>query len=222
MRRHDLVYLLPDSAFVTPCAEPGDEFWLAARQWINRGWPLVAARQPDASERRWLGLCLPAQQQRKKLAISVERSAIADIQPPLAVARCLSRLPAGQAAVLVRLADRAGECSARVGVYGSLAWEALTQETYRHGESDIDLICDIGNARQLAVMLAALQQAANALPCRLDGELRFPDGNAASWREVAGQLGRPGAQVLVKGPHEVGLMPLQALTGSLLPESCHA
>ena len=221
MRRHDLVYLQPDAVFATSCAEPGEASWLAARQWIADGRPLVAARQPVAGE-LLLGLSLPTRLQRKRLSLSVDREAIADIRPPLAIADCLSRLPTGQAVVLSRLAMQAAACSARLGVYGSLAWEALSGESYRHADSDIDLICDLEHVGQFAALLPALQQAAAALPCRLDGELRFPGGQAAAWREIAGQLGRPHVPVLVKGEHEVGLWPLHALTASLLPESCHA
>lgn len=221
MRRHDLVYLQPDAVFATPCSEPGDAYWQAARQWIDDGRPLVAARQPAAGG-LLLGLSLPTRLQRKRLSLSVDRSAIAAIRPPLAIADCLSRLPAGQATVLARLAAQAAAHSVRLGVYGSLAWEVLSGESYRHADSDIDLICDLEHVGQFAALLPALQQAAAKLPCRLDGELRFPGGHAVAWREIAGQLGQPGAQVLVKGEHEVGLWPLHALTATLLPELCHA
>lgn len=221
MRRHDLVYLQPDAAFATSCTETGGAYWLAARDWIAAGRPLVAARQPAAGA-LLLGLGLPTRLQRKRLTLSVDREVIADIRPPLAIADCLSQLPAGHAVVLVRLAAQAAACSVRLGVYGSLAWEALSGESYRHADSDIDLICDLEHVGQFAAMLSALQQAAAELPCRLDGELRFPGGHAAAWREIAGQLGRPHVPVLVKGEHEVGLWPLHALTASLLPESCHA
>lgn len=222
MRRHDLVYLQPDAVFATPCSEPGDAYWQAARQWIDDGRPLVAARQSADGECRLLGLSLPTTLQRKRLSLSVDRKTIAAIRPPLAITDCLSRLPAGQATVLARLAAQAAACSARLGVYGSLAWEVLSGESYRHADSDIDLICDIEQVGQFAALLPALQQAAVELPCRLDGELRFPGGHAAAWREIARQLGQPGGQVLVKGEHEVGLWPLHALTATLLPELCHA
>lgn len=222
MRRHDLVYLQPEAAFATPCAEPGDVCWLAAQDWIARGRPLVAARQTVDSARCQLGLSLPTRLQRKRLSLSVDRNAIVAVRPPLAITDCLFRLPAGQAVVLARLAAQAADCSARIGVYGSLAWEVLSGESYRHAESDIDLICDIEQVGQFAALLPALQQAAAALTCRLDGELRFPGGQAAAWREIAGQLGQPSARILVKGEHEVALLPLHALTANLLQEPCHA
>lgn len=222
MRRHDLVYLDRDAAFETPCAATGDSAWQAARDWIAAGRPLVAARQPAGGGPLLLGLSLPLKQQRKRLTIHVDRRAAAGIDAPLAIARCCSRLAPADADVLRRLAGRATACSARLGVFGSLAWEVLSGEDYRHAESDIDLICDVETFPQFEAMLAALQQAANQLSCRLDGEMRFPDGNAVAWREVAAQRPHPAALVLVKGPHEVGLRPLPALLATLNEACCHA
>lgn len=222
MRRHDLVYLQIDAAFATPCAAPGDTSWQAARDWIAAGRPLVAARQPPGSERLHLGLSLPLTQQRKRLSIDVEADAVARIAGPLPVARCCSRLPAAEAAVLGRLAEQAADCGAGLGVFGSLTWEVVSGEGYRHADSDIDLICDVATVEQFDTMLAALQQAAGELPCRLDGELRFPDGNAVAWREMAAQYRQPSATVLIKGQHGVDLQPVQALLATLAEESCHA
>lgn len=219
MRRHDLVFLQCDAAFATPCAETGDPDWQAARAWIARGQPLVAARQPADAGRLLLGLRLPLAQQRKSLSITVDRSAVAGIRPPLPLGDCLSRLPAAQAETLRRLNDAAALCAVHPGVFGSLAWEVLSGQSYRHAESDIDLICDVATADQYDAMLAFLQQAAAALPCRLDGEIRFPDGHAVAWQEVAAKRRQPAALVLVKGEHEVGLRPLQDLLASLDQES---
>lgn len=222
MRRHDLVYLQHDAEFATSCAEPGDPSWQAARDWIAAGRPLVAARQPLGSERLRLGLSLPSTLQRKRLSIDVEPKAVARIEQPLPVARCCSRLPAAEAAVLRQLAEQAAGCGAGLGVFGSLAWEVLSGEAYRHADSDIDLICDVATSKQFEVMLAALRRAASQLFCRLDGELRFPDGNAVAWREIAAQYRQPAAQVLVKGPHGVDLQPAQALLATLDEVCCHA
>ncbi|PKO48247.1 MAG: malonate decarboxylase holo-[acyl-carrier-protein] synthase [Betaproteobacteria bacterium HGW-Betaproteobacteria-4] len=222
MRRHDLVYLDRDAAFETPCTATGDSLWQAARDWIAAGRPLVAARQPAGDGPLLLGLSLPLKQQRKRLTIHVDRRAVARIDAPLSIARCCSRLPVAEADVLRRLAERAAACSARLGVFGSLAWEALSGEDYRHAESDIDLICDVETLPQFDAMLTALQQAAGQLSCRLDGEIRFPDGDAVAWREVAVQRENPAALVLVKGPHEVGLRPVQTLLATLNEACCHA
>ena len=222
MRRHDLVYLHRDAAFTTPCAATGDADWQAACDWIAAGRPLVAARQAAGSERLLLGLSLPLASQRKRLSIEVDRNAVAEIRPPILVDRCLHRLPAIQAENLRRLAAGATACAARLGVFGSLAWETLSGESYRHAESDVDLICDVATLAQFEAMLALLQQAAGAMPCRLDGEIRFPDGDAVAWQEIAAQRSQPAALVLVKGEHEVGLRPVQDLLATLEEACCHA
>jgi phosphoribosyl-dephospho-CoA transferase len=222
MRRHDLVYLRASAVFETPCAEAGSPFWLAARDWIAYGRPLVAARQPAMGPGALLGLTLPLRSERKRLTIKVDRSSIVAVQPPLAIARCLALLPVDAAAVLGELESRIDAVAARIGIFGSLAWEALSGETYRHAASDIDIICDVATPEQFEVALAALQQAAAELPCALDGEIRFPDGNAVAWREILVNLERPNCTVLAKGNEEVRLLPLPALLASLSPERRYA
>ena len=216
MRRHDLVYLQPDAAFTTPCAEPGSPFWRAARQWIARGRPLVAARQPADTGPLCLGLPLPLHQARKRLTIRVEASQITDVRPPLSVDACLPRVAAPSGECLLTLAAAIRSSGARLGVYGSLAWETLSSEAYRHDESDIDLICDVADREQYERALAAFFEAAATLPCRLDGELRFPNGDAVAWAELAGQPTRD-KTVLVKGEREVALKPLDTLLAGLVP-----
>ena len=222
MRRHDLVYLRASAEFETPCAEAGSPFWLAARDWIAQGRPLVAARQQATASSVQLGLTLPLHSERKRLTIKVDRSSIVAVQPPLTITRCLALLPVDSAAVLGELESRINGSNARVGIFGSLAWEALSGETYRHAASDVDIICDVATPAQFKVALAALQQAAAELPCALDGEIRFPDGNAVAWREILANLERPNADVLVKGNEDVCLLPLRALMASLSPERRYA
>lgn len=220
MLRHDLVYLHPEAAWDSPCAAVGSPLWLAAERWIAAGRPLVVARQPD-DQALLLGLALPQAFNRQRLAILVAPAAIARRRPALAVADCLPRLPADQAAPLRELAGRAEICSAMLGVYGSLAWETLSGEVYRHAGSDIDLICDVATPAQFDTMLAALQRAEEKLNCKLDGEIRFPDGRAVAWREILARLKTPAAPVLVKGLREVDLQPLENLIATLFPEPCH-
>ena len=222
MRRHDLVYLRASAAFETLCAEAGSPFWLAARDWIARGRPLVAARQPATAPGVLLGLTLPLHSERKRLTIKVDRSSIVAVQPAVTIARCMTLLPVDSVAVLGELESRINGRKARIGIFGSLAWEALSGEAYRHAASDIDIICDVATPAQFRLALAALQQAAVELPCSLDGEIRFPDGNAVAWREMLANLDRPNAAVLVKGNEEVRLLPLRALLPSLSPERCYA
>lgn len=221
MRRHDRVTLRRDAPFSFACGAADPALTAAVRNWIAAGRPLVAARQPADSHEVQLGLTLPTHLGRQRLACRVERQAVVAIAPPLTVDHCLHRLPAATAQVLARLAERCAEADIVLGVFGSLAWEATTGESYRHVESDIDLIADVTTHGQYRIVLAALVEAAGALPCRLDGELRFPDGNAVAWRELVGAGDDPHARVLAKGPSAVALLPVATLVASL-QEPAHA
>jgi len=46
--------------------------------------------------------------------------------------------------------------------------------------------------------MEALQQAQQAMPCSLDGEIRFADGPAVNWKELSRALQQPSLRVLVK------------------------
>lgn len=218
MRRHDLVYLHREAAFATPCAETGDAHWQAARDWIAAVRPLVAARQPEGSGPVLLGLTLPLALGRKRLSILVEPTCISAVRRPVSARQCISCLPPMQAASLSALDSAIEASGARLGVYGSLAWEALTGEAYRRAESDIDLICDVADRTQYEKALTALARAAVTFPCRLDGELRFPDGSAVAWQEILAIENALDKSVLVKGDQKLALQPLADLLAGLQPK----
>jgi phosphoribosyl-dephospho-CoA transferase len=222
MRRHDRVYLQPGAAFETPCVEAGSPLWLAARQWIDQGRPLVAARQSATDGRLLLGLSLPLTHDRKRLSIYVDRSRVAAVCAPLAAEQCLCRLPAAAADVLRQLEEEIRGCGARLGIFGSLAWEVVSGEACRHAGSDIDVICDVVDRRQYEITLAALTRAQSRLAYRLDGELRLPDGNAVAWQELAQAGCSVGKKVLVKGEAAPALMPLSEFVNSCLSLECAA
>lgn len=221
MVRHDLVFLHPDAAFRFACGAADPALTAAVREWIEAGRPLVTARQPAGSAEAVLGLALPLAQARRRVTCLVERRAIARVAPPLAPLRCLARLPADQAEVLAILDKSLNAVGVRVGVYGSLAWEAVSGEAYRTSDSDIDLVCDVHTLAQYHAALQFLEAAAARLSCRLDGEVRFPDGHAVAWRELLAHPEDLGA-VLAKGPAEVRLMPVADLLDSLGAEAGHA
>lgn len=217
MRRHDLVWLHPAATYTTPCAEPGSTAWSALADWLAAGRPLVAARKSAGATPVQLGLSLPLAQGRQRLSIQVETSQISEVRPPLNVRQCLAGLPAKHAVALLNLAERIEASGARLGIYGSLAWETLSGEAYRHADSDIDLICDVADLAQYAMVLDALRQAVADFPGRLDGELRLPDGQAVAWQEIL-MLGKAsGKSVLVKGELDVALLPLADWLAGLPP-----
>jgi len=222
MRRHDLAYLRPGSPFRFLCGEAAPELVVSVSAWIGQGLPLVVSRQSHQTAELQLALTLPTLLGRQRLACVFKREDVFLISPPLEVGKCLALLEAGAGSVLASLEAEILSSGASLGVFGSLAWEALTGEIYRHAESDIDLICDVRSLGQLDHCLDVLTTAAAALKVRLDGELRFPGGDAVSWRELAGCRHKPEATLLIKGTVDVSLKPLSALLETLIPESVHA
>ena len=225
MIRHDRVILqataqphwfLP-GATGTETENPPPETWQqAARHWLVQGRPLVMARQPeDAGETAsaiYLGLKIYLGQQGHCLSCKVAAEAIASVLPPLSLNDCLHRLTAQDAAVLCTLQESILKCGARLGVYGSLAWECMARRALRHPASDVDLVCDVSDYEQMGVALTALRQASTQLSCRLDGEIRFGATQAVAWRELEQALQRPQqSRVLVKGNRELALVPTAQL-----------
>lgn len=216
MRRHDRVYLRPCAAiaFAGPTTlTPATRVAVAA--WIAAGRPLVAARQPESGGQRLLGLSLPLALERQRVALLVDPAEVAEIRPPLTLGACLDGQPAAVRAVLATLEGALSHAGIRLGVFGSLAWEAFSGEAYRHPDSDIDVICEIADRAQLETALAVLAEAAAALPCRLDGELRLPGGDAVAWRELAAAYGDRQRSLLVKGERRVALKTLAELLATL-------
>ncbi|MCK6372505.1 MAG: malonate decarboxylase holo-[acyl-carrier-protein] synthase [Zoogloea sp.] len=222
MRRHDLAYVRPGAALRFHCGIADELLSARVMGWIVQGRPLVVARQAADSDALLLGLTLPAASDgRRRVGCLVKREDVLEVRAPLGILDCLGRLDESVAAPLAALAGRLAGHRIRAGVYGSLAWETLSGQVYRHAASDVDLICDIDSADQLNPCLAALAEAAANMPCGLDGEIRFPDGSAVAWRELAAALGKPGAQVLVKGEVEVGMQPVSALMAQFEEEASH-
>ncbi|MGH8842382.1 MAG: malonate decarboxylase holo-[acyl-carrier-protein] synthase [Advenella sp.] len=192
MRRHDLAYLYPaaDYRLLSPMQSPTAH--QALQCWLHAQRPLVVARQSaGACAQVLLGLTLPPGAEPRRISLSVKPDVIRVIASPLTLAHCVNTCTAAVAAPLKRLLQQCESHDIAVSVYGSLAWEMLSGTTYRHSQSDIDLVCDIAHAPQLAPCIEALQQAQQALPCSLDGEIRFGDGPAVNWKELAQALSQP-------------------------------
>jgi phosphoribosyl-dephospho-CoA transferase len=214
LRRHDLAYL-SDAAALRPVGDathsPAVHAWLF--EWIASGQPLVVARQSSLpSDSIQLGAALPLRLGRAKMACATDGSPVR-IAPALAVEKVLGVLPARDRRTLARLAELAQALGIAVGVYGSTAWECLSGERYRRCDSDVDLICDVSRRDALSPWLRAMESAARDMDDHLDGEIRFPDGQAVAWRELA--RATDGERVLVKSLHNVGFARVGALMESL-------
>lgn len=213
LRRHDLAYLAPDADVDADALDANAAAWL--RDWLAAGRPLVVTRQEKGAARTRLGAVLPARLGRRRLACTVPADALARTAPPLPIEEVLHCLPPVTAQPLREFAGRAAALGVTAGVYGSTAWERLAREPYRSPQSDVDLVCDPPDRTALVECLAALTRAAERAPTRLDGEIRFPGGQAVAWRELMETRLAPGSRVMAKGLHDVALVAVGTLMESL-------
>ena len=201
LQRHDLVWLRPDTAeqavAAASCAVVVPRAVTLLADWVAAGRPLIATTQPAALGvgRARLGLALPPQQGKFRLAFILPASAIARIERPPLLADVQDALPPmwRRAAEDLRAALPNEPCAPRV--FGSAAMTAHTGLRCLGPESDLDLLfepVDSGAARRLREALRAHAPAAGAP--RIDGEVRNPVGCAVAWREWITSTG----QVLVK------------------------
>lgn len=171
--------------------------------WRANNLPLVVCRQRDEStpDQVCVGLPAPTQWSRRRLALSVslDHITVRGVFPTLLqVARANHW---GRAALDFGLA--LSTCGVNAQVYGSHGWQFLTDLSYLHGESDIDLnlsVSDFETACQVLQQLAAVE-----LHRRIDGEITFPSGQAIAWRELQKLVTGQTAQVMVKDRYGIRL-----------------
>jgi phosphoribosyl-dephospho-CoA transferase len=189
-------------------AQIEDRLWDAEAQTILAHWrtqrlPLVVCRQrtETPADQVCLGLPAPQQWSRRRLALTVNLSAITDcgVFPSLLqVARTNH-----WAQTALNLSDALLAQGVQAQVYGSHGWQLLTGLPYVHATSDLDLSLRVSNF-EAASQVAQLLEVA-PLPMRMDGEIVFCGGQAIAWRELHKLLAGQTAQVIVKDLHRVWL-----------------
>jgi len=205
LHRQQLVRMTPDGWNDLLAMPWDDSLRPCLTCWAERGLPLVITRQPSADASTIAtGLPAPARWARRRLALAVEPRHVLFLDEFPAAAEVARLLPRGCAGPWRKLlaALSAVHCGARV--YGGYGWQALTQLTYVHAGSDLDLLLPVDTASQADRVARVLSESPWTGP-RLDGELLFPDGAAIAWREWAAWRAGRTAQVLVKRLHGVAL-----------------
>lgn len=172
----------------------------AVDAWHGAGRPLVMARrQPgDPPGCLRLGLALPG---RRRHSVAVRQAAMQRHLPPLTPAEAAQAAPSHWHAAL----DWLGGLGLPVGVYGSLAWQAVSGERYLSATSDLDVVFIPADRDQVEHLVRTLPLWDGAP--RMDGEIMLPDGGAVAWREV---LALP-PRLMVKYPDRVMLQPSGAV-----------
>lgn len=202
-RRHWRVWLTPSWArFLRSPLSAADQDVVEA--WRARNQPMVAARhQPeDPPDGLRLGLAPPGQ---PRIGLHLAMDAVADIAAPLDLDTVLDSVPALWRPALQSLAASTAALGVSARVFGSVAWQHFSGESYLRPDSDVDLLFAPADWGTVERLLAVLERH-DGTP-RLDGEMLLPDGGGVAWRELASGYDR----VLVKAPGGVSLWPRAAV-----------
>ena len=190
--RHWLVWLDPGAARqALPEANCRATPEFASKQladWLSAGHPLIVARQDGTSERELrLGLALPPEMGKYRLAFRVRPEAIRRLEPPPALdAQALGALPESWRDWLTGALAHGELRAAEPRILGSAGMQVITGRDCVAPGSDLDLLLsppDYPAARALCERLVTLSAQA---PMPIDGEIHNVRGEAVAWRELAG------------------------------------
>lgn len=204
IRRHDLIYLEPSRWDVVLERQLGsDRVDQLIQSWVHKGWPLIS-RRPGSCETHGvaLGLPLPPSQGKRRIQFIVQDQDILTIQEPLSLASVRKHAPRQWQQTFDELESFATHYGIQLQVFGSLAWQALTDLEYLTVSSDIDLLFHVPSSADTDLLSSEISKIQDNSPNRIDGEFIRRDGLAANWREFL----PGGTDVLVKSMKGVALL----------------
>jgi phosphoribosyl-dephospho-CoA transferase len=206
LQRHRLAWL-GDAAWRELLRRPWDAQARAALEcWARRELPCVVARQGGEGEGVALGIALPVQWQRRRIALRVSEQGITRLGDfPALEAAMHAGWPQRTRERAARVHERLASVHVSVRVFGSHGWQILSGLPHVHAASDLDLLIHVHGAREADAVVSALAQCEPEAAPRLDGELVFPDGAAVAWREWLRAMQGQARQMLVKRLDRVGL-----------------
>lgn len=219
--RHDLIWFTSQGwneiyAQLTPVQQ------LVLLDWQAADFPAVVRRRDADADQSELcvGFTLPPQHgERLRIAARLRKVHITEHQSPLALSTVIPMAKPGWRDQLRMLQSEAARSGIRFRVYGALAMQFLTGQSYLHEASAIDLLFAPQTRQQLSEAIRLLAAYQHQLP--LDGEILFPADLSVAWKEwlIAEQVSAPASdqRVLVKDLQQVRLYSREQLLQSLPP-----
>ena len=192
LARHDLVWI--DRSWSRRIAGESE----VLLRWIERDRPAVARRRSTAEPMGGVALAV-ATPGKGRLAFQTPAQAILRMRPPLLLASALESAPRRWRDQLRQLDAKLCATGTEARVFGSLAWQRLTNDPYLTADSDVDLLIAPPNFAALIRVLEILRDSNGA--ASIDGEIVNPRGEAVAWRELLNARSR----VLVKSINGVAL-----------------
>ncbi|MEP9386314.1 malonate decarboxylase holo-[acyl-carrier-protein] synthase [Mesorhizobium sp. KR9-304] len=207
-RRHDLLRVEPGAWRDMLLASGSlhclaDESRRLVEGWARRGWPVIVRGGTTGDDECAIavGLPLPPALGKMRLGFLLSAGCTATNVASVSPAETARSAPAQLCPQLEAAADLGRRLGLRPAVFGALLWQHLTGLAYVRSDSDIDLIWQAPCREGLDELLDSLAALDDAGPARLDGEIILNNGEAVNWRELRGELARPGGTVLVKSMH---------------------
>jgi phosphoribosyl-dephospho-CoA transferase len=187
-QRHDLVWL--DSKF---------NYSPELNDWVMQKFPCVVTRQtnpvPDYLNIAW---CNGLDKKVSRHSYLIPIKCVISHSTPLSLINIVPCFKS-EAVALAKQIRMLELLNFKPCIYGSFSWQILTQKSYTHNDSDLDILLHISTHHQLEELEPLLDGLAVASGRRVDGELIFPDGNAVALREWFSNSDK----VLYKGFSEV-------------------
>lgn len=205
LERHDLLRATPEGwrAMLAAAAGLGRlavEPRRLVEDWAGRGWPVIVRRRVEGDDGAGvaIGLPLPPAHGKLRLGFTLAAEGIAERLDRVPLGAAAASAPAPHRAQLDAVIALGARLSVPPAVFGALLWQHVTGLAYLRSGSDIDLIWSRPGRGVLPELLDGLASLDESGPVRLDGEIVLPTGEGVNWRELRGELARPGGAVLVK------------------------
>lgn len=199
--RHSLVWIRPECRAAAVAQITDEAMHAQVAAWLAADRPLVVARQSCGeapSETIAVGLTLPPALGKRRIALSVPAQDIARYAQPMLLSDALAHAPIEWQLALIELDAAATDIGIELRVFGSLAWQALSDIQYLTPQSDIDLLWHPQSHTRLQQGIALLARWEQSSGLRADGEVLFGGNSAVSWREWATLKSGDDQRVLVK------------------------
>lgn len=129
-----------------------------------------------------------------RLALIVPPTQIHTVTPPPALSAVLQAAPESWRPTLDQIGELAATYSVDARIFGSLAWQSVTELDYLTKTSDLDVLFYTHRDTDLRALAKGLAKIDARSPMRIDGEFVRNDGAAVNWREFHSGA----AEILIK------------------------
>lgn len=213
MDRHDLAYLRDSATLHFLDVSLPEIVKQKVSQLLSQHIPMTICRQEDldAGQVKLAINCL-VEGYKYRVACWVAEHDIERITRPLSLQTLLkSDSQILQRKVLSDFADSLERLGCGVYVYGSYAYQALTQEAYVRPTSDLDMLLYPQHQHEVPEILQLIQQIQAQSSVRLDGEIQIHPAWHVSFNELIAVFPEMKQQVIVKGIQRVDMLRLEQL-----------